>query len=280
MSTLATHILARHFPGREWLLRKPDAGLASISYVATSEDLELFVKLDADAEVVQRVAELGIAPPVVASGTHQGQTYVIQYYIQGTHPDRAWFSLHLPQLATVIEKYHHDPVLRLLLAKGKPPGYEEHITAELRYLGALLAGLPESPQRAELYSFFDEFKDQARAFDSVDLVPAHADPNYHNFLLVGEMVYLLDWEGVTLSDPLRDVGPLLWWYVPREKWPEFFAACSNEMDAQRERKVYWWAARQSCSVALWFAGRGLLEQATPFMIDFEAALHGRANPHG
>jgi hypothetical protein len=205
---------------------------------------------------------------------------VVQEYLHGTHPDREWFSLHLPQVAALIGGYHSDPVLADLLAKGHSPGYAEHISAGLGDMAALIAQLPESPHKAELSRLLAELSDQARSLGPVGLVPAHADPNYHNFLLVGERVYLLDWEGVTLSDPLRDVGPLLWWYAPQQKWPEFFAACSTEMDEQVERKVYWWAARQSCSVALWFAGRGLLELAAPFMLDFEAALHGRANPHG
>lgn len=254
--------------------------MAGISYVATSDGLELFIKLDADAEVVQRVAELGIAPPVVASGTYQGQTYVIQEYIQGTHPDREWFSLHLPQLATLIEKYHNDPVLRSMLSKGKPLGYEEHITAELRDLEVLLTDLPEAPQQAKLLSLFDEFKDQARSFDPVDLVPAHADPNYNNFLLIGDKVYLLDWDRLALYDPIRDIGPLLWWYVPEEKWSEFFAACSMGMDEQVRRKVYWWAARQSLWVVLWFASSGYMEHALPYVLDFKAAMNRQANPHG
>jgi hypothetical protein len=280
MSTPATYILASYFPRHDWLVRRPEHAGAGESYVATSGDRELFLKLDVDAAVVQRVAELGIAPAVVANGSYQGRPYVVQEYLHGTHPDRKWISLHLPRLAALIQKYHRDPVLATLLAKGPSLGYAEHISTGLGDMAALIAQLPESPHKAELSHLLAELSEQARSFDPVGLVPAHADPNYHNFLLVGERVYLLDWEGVTLSDPLRDVGPLLWWYAPQQKWPEFFAAYSTEMDEQIERKVYWWAARQSCWVALWFAGRGLLEQAAPFMLDFEAALRGRANPHG
>jgi aminoglycoside phosphotransferase (APT) family kinase protein len=253
--------------------------MSSKCYIATSDGLELFVKLGEHEQAVRRAAELGIAPRVLAAGSHDGTPYIVQEYLHGTHPDRPWFSRHLTQLADLILKYHNDPVLAALFGKGEAPGYAEYTETELGKLAAQLSGLPESPYKAELTPLLAELKEQARQLEPAELVPTHADPNHNNFLLVGERIYLLDWDRASLSDPFRDVGPLLWWYVPEEKWPEFFAALSPDVEQQAARKVYWWAAWQSGMVALWFARLGYPEMAQPFILDFRAALHGQANPH-
>jgi hypothetical protein len=260
-------------------LQKAIEGMTSKCYIATSGSVELFVKLGEHGRAVRRAAELGIAPRVLASGSHDGTPYIVQDYLHGTHPDRGWFSRHLPQLAGLIRKYHHDPVLAALLGKDEAPSYVEYIDAELADLQAQLLGLPESACKAELVPLLAELKEQAQHLEPAGLVPAHADPNNTNFLLVGQRVYLLDWDRASLSDPLRDVGPLLWWYVPEEKWPEFFAAFSPGLGKQAARKVYWWAAWHSGMVALWFARLGYPELAQPFILDFRAALRGQANPH-
>ncbi len=261
------------------MLRKPGSGMTAESYIAISDGLGLFIKFDVEARALQRVAQLGIAPRVLATGNNGGRPYVVQEFLRGTHPEREWFALHLPQLAQLIETYHSDPVLAALLSKGEELGYAEHIESQLRGFEAQLAALSESPHKVQLSPLVAELRDQARSFEPVDLVPTHADPNYNNFLLVGEKIYLLDWDAASLSDPMKDVGPLLWWYVPPDKWHEFFTAWGVEMNDQFAHRVYWWAARQSCMVALLFASAGYPEYAEPFIVDFRAALHGQPNPH-
>jgi thiamine kinase-like enzyme len=249
------------------------------SYIATRDGLELFIKFDVEAPALQRVAELGVAPRVLAAGRHEGRLYIVQEYVQGIRPEREWFPLHLSELADLIQVYHRDPVLTALLSKGEQLKHVEHIEKELKGFETQLAGLADPAHRAELSPLVTQLREQSRSFEPVDLVPTHADPNFYNFLVAGERIYLLDWDAASLSDPLRDVGPLLWWYVPPGKWHEFFAAFNVEMSDQTAHKVYWWAARQSCMVALLFAGSAYPGYAGPFIEDFRAALHRQANPH-
>ncbi|MDQ3703865.1 MAG: phosphotransferase [Chloroflexota bacterium] len=279
MNLQVSDILTSHFPGRDWILRKPTAGMTGESYIATSDGLEIFIKFDVEAPALQRVAELGIAPRVLAAGRHEGRLYIVQEYVQGIRPEREWFPLHLPQLADLIRVYQGDPVLAALLSKGKQLEHAEYIDSELRGFATQLAGLSDPSHRAELSPLMAELRDQSRAFEPVDLVPTHADPNFYNFLVADERIYLLDWDAASLSDPMRDVGPLLWWYVPPDKWHEFFTASNIEMNDQMARKVYWWAARQSCMVALLFAASAYPQYALPFIVDFRAALRGQPNPH-
>lgn len=271
-------ILAEIFPGQAWQLRRPTEGFAGTSYIASGAGRELFIKLDADVELVHRVSDLGVAPPFVAGGTYQGRTYVIQEYLPGTHPDRNWFPQHLPDLAALFSLYHNDAVLKTLLSKGGLPSYRQHIDSLLAHLDVWLAGLVQSPQKATLARLLAKLKEQALDLEATGLVPTHADPNNNNFLLVGARIYLLDWDNAFLSDPLKDIGPMLWWYVPQEQWPGFLSLCSIKADEQATRKVYWWAARQSGMVALWIAREGYPDFAEPFVTDFAAALNQRPNP--
>lgn len=279
ISLQASDILTSHYPERNWQLRKPTQGFAGTSYIASSAGRELFIKLDADVEFVRRVSDLGVAPPFVAGGTHQGKTYVIQEYLSGTHPNRDWFRHHLPEVANLVHRYHGDSVLKTLLSRGETSSYKQHVGSLLAHLDDWLAGLADSPQKATLTQLLGELKQQALDLEATDLVPTHADPNNNNFLLVGNRVYILDWDNAALSDPLKDIGPLLWWYVPQEQWADFFTLCSIQPGEQATRKVYWWAARQSGMVALWVAREGYPDFAQSFVADFKAALSQQANPH-
>lgn len=113
------------------------------------------------------------------------------------------------------------------------------------------------------------------------LVPSHTDPNNSNFLVTVNTVYLIDWDGVALSDPMRDPGLILWWYVPEDRWPEAFAHLGiPESDPQRDlSRVYWWAAVTSLKVALWIDRHDANDEAIrSFLDDFLHAERGLPNP--
>jgi thiamine kinase-like enzyme len=113
------------------------------------------------------------------------------------------------------------------------------------------------------------------------LAPVHCDPNSKNFLLSHDRVYLVDWDEATLSDPMRDIGPLLWWYLPRLQWSEFLGHYGTEMSSEMEGRVYWWAAHRSISVALWIAQHSMESaRIDDFLTDFVAAASGADNPKG
>ena len=83
---------------------------------------------------------------------------------------------------------------------------------------------------------------------------------------------------VPLSDPLRDSGLLLWWYVKRENWPPFFQAYGLHCDDLLLERLFWWTARTSLAIALWQVAHK--QEPTNFLQDFLAALHREDIPHG
>jgi hypothetical protein len=80
-----------------------------------------------------------------------------------------------------------------------------------------------------------------------------------------------------LSDPMRDIGLLLWWYVLPKQWPIFFQAYGLTLDQQQIDRIYWWTAKTSLSIALWHVEHGL--DGSDFLQDFVAALNKSNNPH-
>ena len=88
---------------------------------------------------------------------------------------------------------------------------------------------------------------------------------------------MVDWDDMQLSDPMRDVGLLLWWYVAPHQWNEFFEAYGLELDNKLIERIYWWAARTSFAVALWHVEHQY--DCRGFLADFLAAVNMKSNPH-
>jgi aminoglycoside phosphotransferase (APT) family kinase protein len=114
--------------------------------------------------------------------------------------------------------------------------------------------------------------------EAAPLTPIHNDPSPTNILFAEGRFVFLDWDEVTLSDPLRDIGLLLWWNFPPSQWPAFFEKYGLSLEAARLAKIYWFAARASLDIALWHAEHSL--DGRSFAADFLAALDQQPNPQG
>jgi|GEM_PF-610058 len=273
-------LLQSALPGGPWVIRKPNAGMAKESYVASRGEQRVFVKLDMSPRGLQRLAEIGVTPALLGSGEYHGRPYVLQEHIAGTNPDWQWFSGHLVDLARVIKRYQVDEELSSVLTPSVPLTYHQHVLQDLANLEAgLRAAVTPALLNPLVQQAFQELARQASQLPVAPLVPTHNDPNKKNWLLAGDRIYIVDWDDVVLSDPLRDVGLLLWWYVPETSWAEFFTAYGQPLDESTLQRLYWWSARASLRIALWFDRKPDPAMATEFATDFLAVLHRRPNPH-
>jgi hypothetical protein len=96
-------------------------------------------------------------------------------------------------------------------------------------------------------------------------------------------VYLLDLDSMTLDDPARDLGALLWWYYPPALRPRFLELSGRSGDAELTERMRIRMAMHCLHIALpraqsydtfrpvWFA---------QCLEDFRAVLDGRDNPQG
>ena len=271
------HILQQHFPKTEWNISLPEDGQHRASYIARSEKLQVFIKFDVPIEAIQRLSEIQVAPRIVASGLFEGSPYIVQEYITGRYPNWRWFANHLPYLAAFIRCYHSDDQLTFLLSQTMTTSYAEHVALDLATLETQFRSLDAVKLHVpKIVSAFDELKHQSQKLRSVKMVPVHPDPNTKNLLLVNTRLMMVDWDNLQLSDPMRDVGLLLWWYVSPKQWPIFFQAYGLELEENAVNRIYWWAARTSFAIALWHVEHEF--DCTDFLQDFLAALNKSNNP--
>jgi hypothetical protein len=271
-------ILQEHFDMADWLITVPSDGQQKVSFVAQHGPERVFIKLDVPVAVLQRLGEIGVAPQILASGTVDGVSYVVQKYITGNYPDWRWFAHHLPMLAAFIKSYHDDQPLASLLTANAPISYVEHVARDLATLeNEFLSLRAEELHAPAIVSAFDKLKTQSKRLQSVPLVPVHPDPNTKNILLTGDSLLMVDWDDMQLSDPMPDAGLLLWWYVAQHRWQEFFGAFGLAMDDGLVGRIYWWAARTSFAIALWHVEHGY--DCRAFLEDFLAAVNMKSNPH-
>ena len=272
------NILQKHFNGTDWLITIPKDGQQKACFVAQHGTEQVFIKLDVPVVALQRLGEIEVAPRVLANGTVDGISYVVQEYITGNYPDWRWFAAHLPTLAAFIKRYHTDQPLTSLLAASTPTSYVEHVSLDLASLENQLNCLHSKELHAPtIVSAFEKLKAWSKRLQAVPLVPVHPDPNTKNILLSNDSMLMVDWDDMQLSDPMRDTGLLLWWYVAPHQWSEFFEANGMTINDDLIERIYWWAARTSFAVALWHVEHQYNCRA--FLLDFLAAVNMESNPH-
>lgn len=268
-------VLTKHLGGDNWQLSKPPTGLSKESFIARSGEHIVFLKLDADTSCLERLSELHITPKILASGKEQNISYIIQEYSLGTHPDSAWFIKSSQKIGELIKKYHDDPVLKtILLNEGKTSTAQEQIV----FLQKEIDDLSSLPSITVVKHVLEQLKETLVSIQSQDLVPVHADPNVMNILVHGENIHIVDWDDITLSDPLRDVGLIAYWYLPKTLWDEFLNAAGISLKQSAYDRLYWWVGARSLAIYLWFVRRGS-EKAGDYLEDAQAAIARSPNPH-
>jgi aminoglycoside phosphotransferase (APT) family kinase protein len=267
-------LLLQVFDSGDWTIEKPQHGRQKECYIASNRDRKVFIKFDLPIKSLQRLSDIGLAPRILASGNYKGIPYVIQEFLDGTHPSREWLVAHVAEVAKLIRTYHEDAQLTEILAEEGGLDYRDRLDQDLDDIAKRLEHLEDPGQ---LRTQFAQLKAIATSFEDAALVPVHNEPNTGNMLLHQDKLTFIDWDEVLLSDPMRDIGGFLWWYVPIAQWKDFFQSYGATLTPQQEAKIYWFAARASLVIYLWRMEHGFPEGG--FREDFMAALNLQSNPH-
>jgi hypothetical protein len=273
-------ILHDRFGRGDWVIERPHQGAKKMCAIATSPAMRVFVKLDVRVDVLERLGEIGVAPPVLAHGRHNADTYVVQALIDGESPTREWLRSHAEEAGTLFRKWHSDAGLTTMLQAGSGVTYAAYLTTELSSLRHRLG------QRAEPALLRNDVGNACQrlltipdGWDPAELVPVHDEPNLSNMLVGPAGLRFVDWDDIRLADPLRDLGPFLWWYLPERAWGHVLDVAGHAWTATVRAKVYWYAARASLDVALWHYENGHGTDRG-FLADFVAAANLGANSRG
>jgi thiamine kinase-like enzyme len=162
-----------------------------------------------------------------------------------------------------MQRYLSD---RSLAAMATPLGSEEYAVE----LAAAIARIDDRWARATRALI-----DEAPPVDSSSLRATHGDPNATNFMTTEVGLWLVDWDDLRRSDPMRDIGQLAWWYLDESDWTAFIGAAGQPVDAVE--RVHWWAAAESLDVAIRLHAVDR-RAAAAFLGDFDAAIRRGPNP--
>lgn len=262
-----------------WKVSRAQSGWSRRTFVVADGARRLFLKFDVAVEALQRLADLAVTPPVIHAGEYRGHSFVVQPYLRGRHPHHSWFARHLSELARLVRAYQWDERLRNLISQPIIPTHKALVNRVVEDLEHRSRRYLRSRLRdSNLALAIGQLRTVSSNLQAVELVATHGDPNRKNFVLTNG-VYLVDWDELALSDPLRDVGQLLWWYVPLKRWDDFFGEFGLDGDDAVRDRLFWWMAAESLDVALSLTEHGDCATANEFMDDFAAAIERQANPH-
>lgn len=271
-------ILIDLFGVGEWSVKRTAHRSRKECFVATSGQKRVFIKFDTDVCALERLTEIGVAPTLLAHGESEGVNHIVQQFIDGEHPTREWIRSHIKETGQAFHRWHGDMALTALLEPGAPSSYAEYLDRELSSLHQRWERLESAtPFSAEVRYSFHRFLTLGHSLTPAELVPVHDEPNTSNMLVSSGRLLVVDWDDIRLGDPLRDLGPFLWWYLPQKDWGRAIVTRGGQFDEGTRQKIFWFAARASLDVALWLL-KHEGEDDKGFLKDFVAATHLQPNP--
>jgi hypothetical protein len=202
-----------------------------------------------------RLSEIGVTPPIVATGEHDGVRYMVQQVVSGPHPDHDWFGANVARWADMVRRYVDDVPLRQLL-EAVPGFWRLSVDDAAGWFDDAPARRSAALQDRSFQAAFEDWRHQSDAVVRLPLRPIHPDPHWNNYVIADGRPYLLDWEHLDLSDPMRDIGYQIWGFLPARLWGEFLQRVGLEDTDRLEIAIYWWAAFKVLMNALWNDAQG------------------------
>lgn len=209
------------------------------------------VKLvDTPLGIMTRLSEIGVTPPVIAAGEHEGTQYMVQQVVTGTHPDHDWFGSNVAQWADMVGSYLNDLPLRRML-EAESGFWRLGVVEAVAMIDSQPIARSAALQDQGFHTAFEHWRQQSRDVVSYPFRPIHPDPHWYNYVIADGRPYLLDWENVDLSDPIRDIGIQIWGFLPKHHWAEFLRRVELSQTSDIEFAIHWWAAFKMLMNAFW-----------------------------
>ena len=208
MATLGPDAYAEH--------RVNHTGAGKLSFAVRVGDQRLWAKVAADADedgalatwarVATVLADRHSAPPVLDVLTVEGRTALLFPYVAAPPATRSTLHARYDEASALLAGLHGDAALAELL--GEPTTSANCFRAVWveRFEGDL--DVVEGYVAKDLHAYLaDEVDSVAALVDELDSevhAPVHGDPWHENFLLSEDRLWLLDWEQLSVGDPVVD----------------------------------------------------------------------------
>ncbi len=258
-----------------WELHPPARGWSGARcFIARSSQRTVFVKLGGDERVLQLLSDAKLTPELLAGGAFAQTRITVQAFVEGQHPTRQWYASHMNTWADLIHRLSQLSTLRALVPAVPDETYQSLLTRYVGQVQALYTPANLSPsEQAVVETLLEAYAARIPSIAGAGLVPTHGDPGPDNLLIAPTGVYLIDWDRLHRSDPMRDVALVAWWMYPPAQWPELLDRFGIDLadNAQQER-FSMYISVWSLEVALFFANAQHHQWKTWFLRDAQRAL--------
>ena len=278
--------LQKHFPIQNWFFSIPH-GTGMETYFVQGNQRGYFVKVGVPVERYEVMAEIGLTPPILASGQlESGPSIIVQPLITGRSPSRREYREQLERVAALIHTMHNDQRLKESLPSASSNFHKDVGLCALNSLrqrweryGAQVPNVAEFVENS-----LHELDSQIKQFSTEGLVASHNDICNANWLFALDgNIYIVDFEAMSMDDPAFDLGALLWWYYPPKLREQFLDIAGYRYDNDFRFRMQVRMALHCLSIT--FPREQSFDRFSPecydeALDDFRAVLDGRENPQG
>lgn len=229
----------------------PAGGATGEAYIAQYEGQnKLFLKRNSSPFLAVLSAE-GIVPKLVwTKRMENGDVITAQHWLKGRELKPV--DMTNEAVAILLSKIHKSKeLLNMLQRLGKKQLHPLELLMDLK------ATLDKSLYaEKEVWSSIHFLEQELPYIDHENLGVCHCDVNHNNWLISDEQeLYLIDWDGSMIADPALDLGPLLYWYIPKNSWGDWLSDYGLELSSDLERRMKWYVVYQTISSIVWYKNR-------------------------
>jgi len=229
----------KHLLEHDWEII-PAGGATGKAFFASKNNEKLFLKRNSSPFLAVLSAE-GIVPKLIwTKRMENGDVITAQECLNG----REFKPEEMAQdgVAKLLKKIHESsPLLSMLGRLGKTPYKPEMMLEEV--ISALDEELLLDPAVHKSLQFLQT---ELPHVSSEKFTVCHGDINHNNWLLSdNNEIFLIDWDGATIADPALDIGPLLYWYIPRDDWKHWLGLYGLKYTEHLQLRMKWYVIAQT-----------------------------------
>ncbi len=254
------------FLGDGWKVH-PAGGATGEAYIAQHGEQTVFLKRNSSPFLAVLSAE-GIVPKLLwTKRLENGDVVTAQKLIDGR--ELKAFEMKERRVAALLSKIHRSSELLDMFKRiGNEPLTPYVIVENLRRQLQSFHIDDETIELGMSYLF-----GMLEMVTPEHFVVCHCDINHNNWMLDEEdHLYLIDWDGATVSDPALDLGLLLYSYIPRHEWESWLEQYGVKLEPALRERMHWYVVSQSISVLLWHYGRQQFEQVEQLKVYIKSLL--------
>ena len=222
-------------------------GASGEAYMAEQDGQKLFLKRNSNPFIAALSAE-GIVPKLVwTKRIETGEVVTAQHWKNGRELTPSEMSQR--RVAELQKKIHGSkPLLNMLKRMEMEP-----ITPNIM-LKKINASLSRDVLTHHIIrKALTYLEDHIPNLDSRFFTVVHGDVNHNNWLLSDrDELFLVDWEGAMIADPAIDIGMLLYNYVPKQQWSNWFNTYGVKESMDLNKRMKWYTVIQSIGMIQWY----------------------------